>query len=254
MSDQKQLQFGHTEKALAVDRPTGEIAHNALLAAAAAILNQTGKLRQQRPENSALTLQPHLIELIERFMLDGQKQDYSAPILLASRYFLCATLDELIIHSSWITNNAWDKKTLLDHFKQEPRQSGHFFLILQRTCENPQEHIDLIELGFHCLSTGFMGEYKTKNNGAEVISTLMEELHQIIIDIRGEPPKQLFLKSPTAAPIKRKRIGWSARPLWAGLAWGACVAVFLVVLLPYKNKLNHLANPIQQELITLNQK
>lgn len=228
--------------------------HNALLVGAAKLLAQSTQLRKGSSGMPLPALQAHLIQLIENFMRDGQSMHYPAPILLASRYFLCATLDELISNAAWIEEQAWDTLSLLGFFKQEPRDSDRFYLILQRACENPKEHVDLIELGFHCLSMGFMGEYKNKTKGSELITKLMDKLYQIIIDTRGEASKTLFLGQTPFVKIKTKRLSWSCNKRWAGIIWGACIVIFLAVLIPYKSKLSTLTDPIQQELTTLAQK
>lgn len=254
MSDQKNIKpIQSTQTGLTKNSPADSAGHNALLSAAAAILTQSNHLRKQWPDNSVITAQTHLINLVEQFMRDGQAASYSAPILLASRYFLCATLDEIIASSSWVEKDAWDEVALLRFFKQEPSNSNRFFLILQRSCENPEEHIDLIELGFHCLSIGFMGDYKDKVNGTEIITKLMDKLYQIIIEVRGEAPTDLFLGSKLPIKVKAKRFGWSSKPRWAAVIWGACIVIFLGVLFPYKAKLDTLAAPTHQELQSLTQ-
>jgi type VI secretion system protein ImpK len=251
MSDPKDLQTIHNLPSLGQE-PTDSMTHNALLCAAAPILIQSGHLRHLS-ESTREELCTQLIQSIEQFMHDGQAKQYSAPILLAGRYFLCATLDELLAHSTWGKQQEWEKLTLLSFLKQEPRDSNRFFLILQRACENPKEHIDLIELGFHCLSIGFMGEYKEKANGTEIISKLMDKLYQMIIDTRGEPPAELFLGSAPSIHTKTKRISWSCNRRFAFLTWGACIALFFFALFPYKSKLDSMADPIHQVLKTLTQ-
>ena len=253
MNDPKHLQRIDTMPALDQEA-TDFTTHNSLLLAASTLLTLSGHLRERLPTNSTKALQAHLIELTEQFMRDGQAKNYSPPILLAGRYFLCATLDELISHATWAQKSEWEKLTLLDFFKQESRESNRFFLILQRACENPNEHIDLIELGFHCLSIGFMGEYIKNPKGTEIISKLMDKLYQIIVDTRGEPPTELFLGAPpTPPPAEIKHVSWSCNRRSVALTWGACFALFLAALFPYKGKLDNLANPIYQTLKTLTQ-
>jgi type IV/VI secretion system ImpK/VasF family protein len=251
MSDQSNIQPlpGQT-----LTHPAAEQAgeqRNSLLSSAAAVLTQSSHLRQDWAGSSVLTLQSHLVESIEQFMHDGQSKHYPAPILLASRYFLCATLDELITYSAWVKKNEWEQHALLSFFKQEPRESNRFFLILQRACENPADHIDLIELGFHCLSIGFMGEYKDKPNGNETIAKLMDKLYQIIVDTRGEAPTELFLGPAPTIKIKTKRFSWSCNKRWAATIWGGVIVLYLIILFPYHLKLSEFAKPIKQTIAAL---
>jgi type IV/VI secretion system ImpK/VasF family protein len=225
--------------------------HNSLLSAAAAVLTQSTHLREGWSGSSVLGLQSQLVELIEQFMHDGQEKHYPAPILLASRYFLCASLDELITYSAWVKKNEWEQHALLSFFKQEPRESDRFFLILQRACENPADHIDLIELGFHCLSIGFMGEYKNQPNGLETIAKLMDKLYQIIVETRGEAPSELFLGPAPSIKVKTKRFSWACNKRWAAYIWGGCIVLYLIILFPYKAKLADFSAPIEQTLKTL---
>ncbi len=251
MSDQKDIQITSNLGLAGQSQPDENMKHNALLSAAASILTQSTPLRQGWSGSSVLALQSHLVESIEQFMHDGQMKNYPAPILLASRYFLCATLDELVSYSHWIKKNESEQLALLTFFKQEDKESDRFFLILQRACENPTDHIDLIELGFHCLSIGFMGQYKEKPNGAETIAKLMDKLYQIIVDIRGEAPSELFLGQAPSIKIKTQRFTWACKKRWPAYIWGSAFLIYLIILFPYKKELSDFVQPIEKSLTTL---
>lgn len=262
MSDNKRTDGGHkkgTQLPLdanyiksEIGRPTIEkTGLNHLLLAAAPILSLSTRLRQKAPNFPLATLQTQLIQQFQHFMQTGQSHQYPAPVLLASRYFLSATLDELIEHSHWHKDQSWAKYRLLTHFDQDPGDSGRFFLIIQRCCENPPEYIDLIELGYHCLSMGFAGKYRDKPRGQQILAKLMDKLYEFVTQVRGEPSMTLSVGNAPVTHSLQKKLSWKIKGRWAGTIWAAVVIAFILILLPYKHKLTAAEQPILSQIQNL---
>lgn len=226
---------------------------NLLLSAAAPILSLSQHLRSKQLGSSVDALQSQLVALIHKFMQEGQREHYPAAMLIAARYLLCATLDDLIREASWIEENAWDSKTLTHYFNQESDPAHRFYLILQQACEDPEANIDLIELGYHCLSMGYMGEYKHTENGDETIAKLMDGIFHLINATRGDAPTQLFFSTKPLPALEAKPPEPSKRSRLPIVIWCIATVTFIIMLLPYQQKLAELAKPIQQKINSLTQ-
>ena len=250
--DKQPSPTAQTSTTLAQLRESVETASNPLVSAATSILGKSHALQNNRPDTPLPALQAELIAHIEMFAQIGQEKDYTAPMMLSGRYFLAATLDDMIATAPWIKEDEWIEYSLLTHCKQDAADSDRFFLILQRACENPSEHIDLIELGYHCLSIGFMGAYRDKLRGGDAISKLLDKLYTMICEVRGEPNMNLSIGlAPSTQVVCKKRASWSSKPAHALMIWGGAVLIFAAVLLPYQHKLQQLAKPLHAQLSAL---
>lgn len=215
---------------------------NPLVTAAAPLLTLATQLQEQRHAPDLKTLHTTLCQEIKTFETKTRASGYSSTISLAARYFLCALLDEMIIHTLW-GDHHWNAYTLLNTFQHESSSDERFFAILERSSEDAITNIDLLELAYLCLSMGYQGKYrKTSDNAA--LTTLMDKLYQLIREVRGEFSKCLFI-TPIVKPIfkpKRWYTRWRLPPLWAVLL--VTIVVLFSIYLPYHHRLDHLTAKI----------
>lgn len=190
-------------------------------------------------------LQERLVEAVHQFMARAKAADYEHADIMAARYLLCALLDELITASEWKIASQWRQDGgLLAVFAQEPAASGQFFQILKRCCEQPQQHFDLLELGYYCLSAGFMGEYRGQAGGLQSIAQMRDQLYQIIVHYRGEVPFDLQLGEHPFIP---RRSSWAAKFFRAramGVVWMMVAVSIGVLFIPYEQHLQHLSHTV----------
>ena len=57
---------------------------------------------------------------------------------------------------------------------------GIFFGIVTYIKQRPNQYLDLLELAYYCLITGFEGEQHGKADGRQTLDNLIEELYQLI--------------------------------------------------------------------------
>lgn len=215
---------------------------NKLLNAAMPLLAVASKLK-------TLTITPDLDQLFENlcheikaFENKLQNHNYHLHAILAARYALCAFIDEVILNSTWGNHGDWRSHNLLNAFQREAWGGERFFLILERSCEEPKLHIDLLELMYLCLSLGFEGKYRNLENGHHELAKTIDELYEIIHQHRGEFSKSLNIELQST-PVKAKR--WIL-PLWLAV----CLAIALLVTVygEFNYLLNISASPIYQAL------
>lgn len=249
-TNKKQLKTDHSDQQktlVATQAP-----HNALLTDALGVLSQSSHIRQNYTKATQASIEQQSIQGINVFIHSGNQQGYSTPTLLSARYLLAATLDEIIATADGQVKDASAiPYTILRHFQQEESDSARFFLILKRACDTPDQHIDLIELAYHCLSIGFMGNYRFSPNGHQVLSELLDKTYQIIKETRGEPCLSLSIGDAPHLPESSTSQTLRKRPKRTFLIWGGCLLLCAAVVAPYWIKLNTLIQPITQAVSQL---
>jgi|MudIll2142460700_1097286.scaffolds.fasta_scaffold112526_1 type VI secretion system protein ImpK len=119
----------------------------------------------------------------------GRKSGYSDEDLKATRYALCALLDETILNSRWSYKDQWaDSPLQLEHFG-EHMAGERFFDLLERIRKKGSRKVDLLEVFCLALILGFQGRYKLR--GGEDLNNLIRELVGEIHGHRGGAPRGL---------------------------------------------------------------
>jgi type VI secretion system protein ImpK len=170
---------------------------NPLVTAASPLLSIAGKLRNADHYADIDSLYHGLIHEIKAFEHQALSQGYRSEVILVARYILCATLDDLILHTTWGNSSDWGHQTLLMAFQKETNGEERFFVILERLNEDPALHIDMLELIYLCLSLGFQGKYRQGNDHKNILDEIIDDLYQAIRWQRGTLSKQLLVRSST---------------------------------------------------------
>lgn len=210
------------------------IAVNPLIAAASVLLAFSTKLATLRRKPNLKKLHANLSHEVKAFENQAQQLGYRAQTVLAARYLLCSMLDECILGTRWGRDSEWQQHNLLTSFQRESWGGDRFFLILERSAEDPATYLDLLELGYLCLSLGFQGKYQTQAHMHE-LAMFIDNLYDVIRHQRGEISSKWLLCDQSAPKAKAK---WRLPPLWfiAGLTCIALIGIFI----PYSRHLNAL--------------
>jgi type IV/VI secretion system ImpK/VasF family protein len=171
---------------------------------------------------------PNLTELYQdlchetkAFENKAQTYNYRSHLILAARYALCTLIDEIILSTAWGNKSDWKNQNLLGTFQGETWGGERFFVILERSSEDPALYIDLLELMYICLNLGFEGKYHQIERGHQQLTVIMDNLFRLIMQQRGEFSKKLFLR-PNLIPEKKSTN--RLMPIWL-------VAIMMVMLL-----------------------
>lgn len=209
------------------------IAVNPLIAAAMPLLSRTSEIEQLAPTNAA-ELSQALQHEIKAFENAAYHNDYRSQMILAARYLLCSLLDECIEKHHPQLN--WQAHSLLNFFQHESFGGERFFIILKRSFEDPAVYIDLLELGYICLSLGYQGTYQQPAELRE-LGLFIDQLYQIIEQQRGE--QQLALKQMPQATSQNR---WRLPPWWVMVA--SCGMILGTIFFPYTHELNKAIKPL----------
>ncbi len=159
---------------------------NPLLGKAAPILRQITSLSTTHPGIELPQLQSQLLETLNVFELNARHVGYATESILLGRFILFAVMDECIIHSTWIEDNAWDEYQLTKTLHGSVDGNQRFFQILEKIILEPKFYLDLLELMYICLSLGFEGPYRYEDRGSQQLRAITDDLYQIICRQRGD--------------------------------------------------------------------
>ena len=186
---------------------------NPLIAAASPLLTMITKSEKQALAPPYSTLHKNLVHEMKAFECQTQNHGYRANTILAARYVLCALADELILNTQTDDKLEWKKQTLLQTFQCESSGSDRFFLILERSREDPLLYIDLLELIYVCLRIDFKGKFRDKLKGHEELQCLTDNLYHCIREQRGDISNALSDYKP--GTIKKSYAEYKLRLLTA---------------------------------------
>jgi type VI secretion system protein ImpK len=177
---------------------------NPLVDAAAYLFSSIGKLTFLKSHRNLVKLQKDLINEINTFQETAKAQGYTSEYILVCRYAVCATVDDIITHTTWGGEGQWENYSVLGIFNQEAPQPDRFFLILERIIKDPALYIDVMEFMYICLSLGYKGNYRTSSHDNQQLETITHSLYRHIRGYHGDYPKGLspFPIKPAGTPKK----------------------------------------------------
>ena len=190
-----------------------DVVHGAtpLLAAANPLLNLIPQLRNM-PHADPAALREYLVTQVQLFEARAKQAGIRNETIIGARYCLCTALDETVAQTPWGGSGVWSKNSLLVTFHNEAWGGEKFFQLLSRLAQNPQQHIELLELMNACLAMGFEGRYRVVDNGRTQLETLRQRLADIIRTARGELEPALALHWKGASDTGRR--GLRLVPFW----------------------------------------
>lgn len=198
---------------------------NPLVAAANPLLDLIPQIRATPSHPSPAMLREHLLDEIRQFELRAQQAGIPNETILGARYCLCTALDEAAALTPWGGNGVWSAHSLLVTFHNETWGGEKFFQLLAKLSQNPNQHLDLLELLYYCLLLGFEGRYRVLDNGRSQLETLRQRLLRILRGARGDYPRALsphWQDVPAQTQLRRLPV-----PLWV---FGALAAVLALAV------------------------
>ncbi|WP_410013159.1 type IVB secretion system protein IcmH/DotU [Sodalis sp. C49] len=220
---------------------------NRLLAAAGPLLNAVAHLRYAQPPEDAGALRLRMIDEMRRFEQVCQEAALGYNVIIGARYCLCTALDEAVALTSWGQSSIWAGNGLLVAFHNETNGGEKFFQLMATLLQQPEQHIDLLELLYFCLLLGFGGRYRVMENGIYRLEILTQRLARQIRSIRGEYARPLG--EPRAQhPAPRRTSRARLAPPLCVLLGGMLLGLLYIVL---NNRLDVAATGVQNRLFSL---
>lgn len=208
---------------------------NPVVDAAGHLFSVIGKLKEMKTYRHLNRLQTELLQEVSTFQNTiAALQTYNTEFVVVCRYVLCATIDEIIMNTSWGSQNQWDSYSLLATLNQDTQHQDKFFTILERAIKEPAVYIDLMELMYLALSFGYKGQYRVTEHSQFQLEQITDSLYKHIRAYRGSINKTL---SPTplktSATRKQKKVTAKKISLPLVLLFTACTIMTIFVSLGY---------------------
>ena len=192
-----------------------------LLFASKEIFKETYKLKNMSSVQDTQGTSDLMSKELDKFSNIAMEQGVSAQHIRVAQYILCTFIDEMLSSSGWATDNAWAGVSLLNRYFKEGDGGDKFFGLLQGFEEQPTEYIYLMELAYVCLSFGYGGRYKKKENSTQDLVAIKENLYRQIKTTK--PKKKKFYSNHPAAQRHHK--------LYSKLSRKIILAVALLLML-----------------------
>jgi len=194
-----------------------------LLFASKEVFKETYKSQYLPHSTDAQGISDIMSQEIDKFSNIAAEQGVSADHILLARYILCTFIDEMLASSEWAKNSDWAGVSLLSRYFQEGYGGDKFFQLLVRFEDQPTEYIYIMELAYVCLSFGYGGKYKKKENSIQDVVAIKENLYRQIKTTK--PKKDKFYANHPVAQRHHKLYSKLSRKLILA------VALFLMVLI-----------------------
>jgi type VI secretion system protein ImpK len=157
---------------------------NIILSCASDLVILASHIRSLEPSNSIEQLRRDIETLITKFDQQINQFNLGKEVGLTARYLICCLVDELVLSTPWGSDSVWSQQTLLSKYHNESSGGEKFFLIANKLLEQPQRNIDLIELCYVCLSSGFCGKYRISKQGESELLQISQKLYAPIEQVR----------------------------------------------------------------------
>jgi type VI secretion system protein ImpK len=220
---------------------------NPIVACAAPLLNLAPQLKQRLTCDDVEALRLRVMQGIDNFERRIAPLGLPPRSVRASKYALCATLDDLVLNTPWGSRSVWTTRSLVGTFFSETWGGDRFFDLLAQLRKDPGVNADLLELLYCCISLGFEGRYRVDPRGASHLLVLREDLYRLIRAARGEFERDI---SPHWRGVAAAHRGFAAHvPHWVvGVAAaGALLAVYAALLF----LINGISDPVYAMLANL---
>lgn len=159
---------------------------------------------------------------IRSFETNALAAGYTAEQIRLARYALCATMDDVVLATPWGGRTVWNSRGLVSTIHRETMSGERFYALLETLSAKPDEHHDVLQLFYACLSLGFEGKYRVMPRGATELNRVRDRLYRLLTTDSDAPSGPL-------SPAGAGRVGnW--RPLGAVLpVWVPLVLVLLIM-------------------------
>lgn len=201
---------------------------NPLVSAASSIFSILAQCQSLREQSDLNTLQQEFIHEILSFESVAQSlNQYQEKTLLASRFALCALIDEHIQQALGDHRDLWQPFLLLKRFHGTEWGGQQFYILLDRAMCDASGYIDMLELYYLCLSLGYQGKFQNNDQGYLIRENIINKLYQSIREQRGEFTRSVVVgsehKQTTTTPKRKMSKGALLISIFAIFTMGSVV-------------------------------
>lgn len=210
---------------------------NAFLAAAGplfSLLERLGTSHTLPPIQTAWDNLEHELKAFQSRLSSFECADELSAI---AQYLIHATIDELLGKNYMrVFEKAAEFSAFTPPSSDNIGPEKRFFELVDYIQTRPNQYLDLIELAYYCLISGFEGQHHISTTGRQTLDNLIETLHELIQKNRVQKPVSLFTPpKPTASETRVDHKPWIKTLC---LACGVLLGTYMIsqALLDHKAK------------------
>lgn len=196
---------------------------NPLVAAALPIFSVITQCQNLTNDQDLNQLNKDFCHEIRAFESQAHYKGYHRPTILAARYALCCLIDESIQLNPNLDEKTWP--SMLNVIDEDSASHDQFYTIVQHCLHDPVPQIDMLELLYLILSSGYQGQYANTQEGYILRENTLNLIYQNIRQIRGEFSKSLYKEKDSG--ISTKNLSTLQLP-WGWLLAG-CLSIAVII-------------------------
>ena len=166
---------------------------NPLLSAAQPVFSCIERIKLYKAPPQLTLIQDSIRHELNAFRSKVSLSHYSQEYITIACYLLSATVDEIlakVYQSSQKEQVSFKAFTPIASDNIGPEQ--RFFDILELILETPNQYLDLIELAYLCLNSGFEGKYHFEVTGKQQLDDIIEKLFNVLEQYKSNKKHQFF--------------------------------------------------------------
>lgn len=176
--------------------------------------------------SSAEHFRQRIGEFLRQYDIDNKEREGGAEQAYLAKYAFCATLDEVILSSSFAIRTDWELQPLQIQYFGDHLAGDRFFDHLDQVRLKGQAWLAVLEVFHYCLLLGFQGKYRLE--GTEKLNFLTGRVGEEIRQLRG---KKRDFSPHWAIPDLIMKVARRELPLWGfALVLLSLLLIFLLVL------------------------
>ncbi len=220
---------------------------NLVLSEANGILSIIGQIRTTPTHAEPHFLKDMLATRLRDYEMRLRQHSIDLAVIDIARYCLCCALDEVVLNTTWGSQSFWTHDSLLNSFYASSQGGENFFNHLDNCLVKPNDHLDLLELMYVCLSLGFLGKYRLERNGLEAHRKLRKTII-VVLKTHGRVLHQSLSNNIqqhilTGSPL------YERTPMWVVCAVTSALLVCVFMFFSYE--LNKASNQTFSQLVNL---
>lgn len=182
---------GRVRNDVTIDKAFDLAAVNPLVSAASPLLWLAGRLAESDQPDNITEFRHRIADEIRHFETAAMTKNVPDQLVRVTRYALCATIDDIILNTSWGAASGWASGSLVGALYNETWGGERFFDLLSNLMRQPEQAIDALELMAICLAIGVSGKYRVMEGGQAQLTRLRHDVYRVIRRVRGPYEKNM---------------------------------------------------------------
>jgi type VI secretion system protein ImpK len=172
---------------------------NPLIASASPIFSLLERLNASQQLPAIHLLREGIEHELNAFHSKLARKHYAEEFIVIAQYLLAATIDE-ILGKNYLRVQGTPAEFQAFTPPSESKPEILFFDIVAHLKEKTGQYLDILELSYYCLITGFEGKHHVLADGRQRLDNLIDEIFQLIQTHRVHKPLQLFRHATEPLP------------------------------------------------------